>query len=76
MSEAWIGVAVVGGAITVIALLALLARRIRRRGTAGAALGAAMAAYDEAMRPSEYEAFIEMQAQSERVVPAPSPSDR
>lgn len=76
MSDVWIGVVVVGGTLAAMALLGLLARRIRRRGTAGQALGAAMAAYDEAMRPSEYEAFIEMQAQSERALQIPTPGKR
>lgn len=76
MSDVWIGVVVVAVTLAMMVALGLLARRIRRRGTAGQALGAAMAAYDEAMRPSEYEAFIEMQAQGERAVQAPTPSKR
>lgn len=76
MSDVWIGAVVVASALATMVALGLLARRIRRRGTAGQALGAAMAAYDEAMRPSEYEAFIEMQAQGERTVQSPTPSKR
>ncbi|RZU65994.1 hypothetical protein EV379_2339 [Microterricola gilva] len=73
MSEMWIGLLVVGGTVVVLLGLALLAQRIRRRGTAGPAIGAAMAAYDQAMHVTAYETFLEMQAQDERVTPTPSP---
>lgn len=76
MNDLLIGFVVVGATMLVMVALALLAHRIRRRGTAGPAIGAAMAAYDEAVRPTEYEAFLEMQAQSERSVATPAPSDR
>lgn len=50
----------------VMAALVWLARRMRRRGTAGQALWAAMAAYDEAMHVTAYEAYVEVQAEDER----------
>jgi hypothetical protein len=74
MSDVWIGAVVVAGTIVVLAGLALLALRIRRRGTAGPAIGAAMAAYDQAMHVTAYETFLEMQAQDERVTPTPAPN--
>jgi hypothetical protein len=56
--------------------LVLLARRIRRRGTAGLAIAAAMAAYDEGFRPTAYESFVEMREQSERSQQAPARAPR
>ena len=53
--------------------LALLARRARRRGTAGSAIAGAMAAYDEGMHGSAHDAFVEMRQQDERVKPAEAP---
>lgn len=61
----WIVLLVAGCAIA-LAALALLARRIRRRGAAGPAIGAAMAAYDEAMHTTAHTAFTEADAQRER----------
>ena len=49
MSDVLLAAAVVVGVAAVMAGLAVLAVRVRRRGTAGPAIGAAMAAYDEAM---------------------------
>lgn len=54
-------------------MLALLARRVRRRGTAGQALAAAMAAYDEGFRSTAHDSFVEMKTQSERAQEAPAP---
>ncbi len=53
--------------------LALLARRTRRRGTAGSAIAGAMAAYDEGMHGSAHDAFVELQRQDERAKPALAP---
>lgn len=53
--------------------LALLARRARRRGTAGSAIAGAMAAYDEGMHGTAHDAFVEMQEAAERVKPAEAP---
>jgi hypothetical protein len=46
--------------------LIALARRARRRGTAGAAFAAAIAAYDEAMHPAAHETFVELRTQEGR----------
>lgn len=53
--------------------LGVLARRARRRGTAGAAIAGAMAAYDEGMHGTAHDAFVELQQQYERVKPAEAP---
>ena len=66
-------VIVVAGVIVVMAGLAVLAVRIRRRGSAGPAIGAAMAAYDEAMHATAHSTFIEVQAQKDRAIPIPAP---
>ena len=55
--------------------LALLARRARRRGTAGSAIAGAMAAYDEGMHGSAHDAFVEQRQQEERVKPAEAPDE-
>ena len=66
-------------AVVIIALggamagLGVLARRARRRGTAGSAIAGAMAAYDEGMHGTAHDAFVEMQEQERRVKPAESP---
>lgn len=66
----------------VIGLLALagvalglvgLARWSRRRGTAGSAIAGAMAAYDEGMHGTAYDAFVEQQEQERRPIPIESP---
>jgi hypothetical protein len=66
---------VVGGVAIVMVALALLAMRVRRSGSAGPAIGAAMAAYDEAMHATGYDTFIEMQAQDDRRIPLAAPDD-
>lgn len=63
-----IGVLVVAAVALVMAGLAFLAIRIRRTGTAGPAIGAAMAAYDEAVHSTAYDTFVEVQAQEDRTV--------
>ena len=67
---------VVAGVAVAMAGLDLLALRVRRRGTAGPAIGAAMAAYDEAMHSTAHDAYVEMQADAERMTPAPTPDKR
>jgi len=57
----------------VLVLMTAFARVIRRRGTAGPAISAAMAAYDEAMHSTAYDTFVEVQAQKDRTVAVPSP---
>jgi hypothetical protein len=70
-----IGLLVVGAVALVMVGLAFLAIRIRRSGTAGPAVGAAMAAYDEAMHSTSYDTFVEVQAQKDRKIPMPAPDD-
>ncbi|SDK17497.1 hypothetical protein [Streptomyces indicus] len=53
------------GFAAVLGLCALLARHVRRRGTGGAGVAAAMAAYDEAFRVTAYEAHQGITAQAE-----------
>ncbi|WP_208322719.1 MULTISPECIES: hypothetical protein [unclassified Salinibacterium] len=62
------------GAVAMVGF-ALLAIRVRRRGSAGPALGAAMAAYDEAMHSTAYDTFVEVQAQADRTIPVAAPDD-
>lgn len=65
---------VAGCLAAVMGLLGLLAARVRRRGTAGAAIGAALASYEEALRTTSYAAHQEIRAQADRQSPLPSPS--
>ena len=69
MTALWV---TLGLAVAMVGL-ALLARRARRRGTAGSAIAGAMAAYDEGMHGSAHDAFVEMRQQDERVKPAEAP---
>jgi hypothetical protein len=64
---------VILGLIAAMAGLVLLARRARRRGTAGSAIAGAMAAYDEGMHGSAHDAFVELRQQDEKVKPAEAP---
>ena len=50
-----------------------LARRIRRRGTAGGGIGGALAAYEEAFRTTSHASHHEIRAQAERKATADSP---
>lgn len=75
----WIaGLVVIACLAVVMAALALVARRVRRRGTAGQALAAAMAAFDEGFHATAHDAFVETRTQGDRGrhVPAPGPRDR
>lgn len=76
MPDVLLAVIVVAGVAAVMAALAALAIRVRRRGTAGPAIGAAMAAYDEVMHSTAHDQFVEMQAEADRVTPAPTPDKR
>lgn len=69
MSDLLMAVIVVAAIVLVMAGLTLLALWIRRRGKAGPAIGAAMAAYDEAMHSTAHDTFVEVQAQRDRTVP-------
>ena len=68
------------GLIVVLAVvlwgLVLLARRTRRRGTAGQVIAAAMAAYDQGFHPTAYETFVELRSQDERTQQTPAPGGR
>jgi hypothetical protein len=64
---------VLGGLAASVAVLAGLARRVRRRGTAGAAASAALASWEEAFRITSHEAYQEVRVQSDRTPPRPSP---
>lgn len=72
MDALLIAAAVVLGCAAALTGLAFLARRLRRRGATGQAIGAAMAAYDEAMNAGAHQTFVEMEAQRDRkhVTPA------
>jgi len=59
----------------VLVALTASARSIRRRGTAGPAISAAMAAYDEAMHSTAHDTFVEVQAQKDRTVARPAADD-
>ena len=76
MTDLLAAVVLIAGTAIVMALLALIAIRVRRSGTAGPAIGAAMAAYDEAMHTSAHQTFVEMQQQQDRRVGLPSARDR
>jgi predicted permease len=52
--------------------LYFVGRSLRRSKRAGPALGAAMAAYNEAMNSTAYEQFVEVEADRDRGVVAPS----
>jgi len=67
--------ALVAAMVGVLALLTWLAGRARRRGTAGAALAGAMAAYDQTWHPTAHDSYVEVQAQRDRVAPRESPDD-
>jgi hypothetical protein len=71
-----IGAGIVGCVGAVMWGLVLLAQRVRRRGGAGQALAAAMAAYDEGFHSTAHDAFVEMRALDERPQEAPSPGKR
>ena len=73
MAELVTAVVVVAIIAAAMVGLALLARRARRRGTAGSAIAGAMAAYDEGMHGTAHDAFVEMQEQDRRVTPVDAP---
>lgn len=66
---------IVGCLVAVMALFGRLAVLVKRRGTAGAGITAAMAAYDEAFRVTAHDAHYEIQARAERRIPLPAPDD-
>ncbi|MEW1893335.1 hypothetical protein [Streptomyces sp. NBC_00523] len=64
-----------GALAAVMGLLGWLAVRARRRGAAGSAMGAALAAYDEAFRVTAHESYYEVRAQADRQASMASPDD-
>lgn len=59
--------------LAVTGVFRLLVARVRRCGTAGAALTAALASYDEAFRVTAHDAHHEIRAQADRKAPLLSP---
>lgn len=62
-----------GGFAAVLAGFVWLALHVRRRGTAGAGVTAALAAWEEAYRVTSHESYWEVKAQAERQLPVLSP---
>ncbi|PPS91207.1 hypothetical protein [Streptomyces sp. MH60] len=62
-----------GGLAAVLGFFTWLASRVRRRGTAGGAMGAALASYEEAFRATAYASHVEIRAEAERTSPLLSP---
>lgn len=62
-----------GALAAVLGCLTWLAVHVRRRGTAGAGISAALASYDEAFRATAHESHHEIQAQARRKDPLPAP---
>ncbi|MFF7276842.1 hypothetical protein [Streptomyces griseorubiginosus] len=65
---------VLAGLTVTLAVLTLLARHVRRRGTAGAGLRGALAAHDEVWHGTAADSYCELQVQTDRR--APLPDDR
>ncbi|GAA0374773.1 hypothetical protein GCM10010319_61680 [Streptomyces blastmyceticus] len=65
--------AIFGGLAAVLCGFAWLALHVRRRGTAGTGVTAALAAWEEAYRATSHESYLEIQAQAERRSPVVSP---
>lgn len=63
--------AVLAGLTATLALLTLLARHVRRRGTAGAGLRGALAAHDEVWHGTAADSYCELQVQAHRKDPLP-----
>ncbi|MFI1753153.1 hypothetical protein [Streptomyces sp. NPDC020571] len=62
-----------GGLAAVLGFFTWLASRVRRRGTAGGAMGAALASYEEAFRATAYASHVEIRTEAERRSPLLSP---
>jgi type II secretory pathway pseudopilin PulG len=73
MAGELVAITIVAAVCAVLVGLALLARRIRRHCSAGAAIAGAMAAYDEAFHSTANDTFQELQSAADRAVPIPSP---
>ena len=68
-----VGAIVIGAVGVVLVALAVTARWMRHTKRTGPAIAAAMAAYDEAWHSTAHDTFVEVQAQKDRTVAAPSP---
>ncbi|NKI40052.1 hypothetical protein [Streptomyces physcomitrii] len=75
MDKVWPFLVVLGSFAVVLGALARLAVHVRHRGSAGAGISAALASYDEAFRATAHDSHYEIQAQSQRKAPLPSPDD-
>jgi hypothetical protein len=62
-----------GSLAVVLGGFTMLARRIRRRGAAGAGASAVLAAYEEAFRATSHQAHYEIRVRADRRVPTDSP---
>jgi hypothetical protein len=67
---------VVGGLAALLGFFVWLASHVRRRGVAGEAVRAALAAYEEGFHGTAHAAHYEIQAQGQRKAPMPSPDDK
>jgi len=63
----------IGALAAVMGCFAWLAVLARRRGVAGSAIRAAVAAHDQAWQVSGYQSHLEIRAQAERKAPIESP---
>lgn len=61
--------------VAILGFFVWLASRVRRRGLAGGAMGAALASYEEAFRITAHESHVEIRAQAERKAPILLPDD-
>lgn len=66
---------VVGGLALAMGFFTWLAALVRRRGLAGGAVRAALAAYEEAWHTTAHDSYQVSRAQTERKVPIPAPDD-
>lgn len=66
----------IGCLAAVLGFFAWPAARIRRRGLAGGAMGAALNSCEEAFRVTAHESHVEIRVQTERKAPIPSPDDQ
>ena len=63
--------AVLAGLAAILVPLTLLARHVRRRGTAGAGLRGALAAHDEVWHGTAADSYCELQVRADRKNPLP-----
>jgi len=75
MGDFLIALTVIAGLSGVLGALVLIARRVRRRGAAGPAIAAAMAAFDEGWNTTAYARHVELRAQDERTSEAGDADD-